>query len=146
MTPFKLSQVCMNQPILHFVIQTLFLHGLFECCQIWNTDHNEVCPIQSRPQSLTWESVEYRVIAKIDTLVGESLVSFLGLKTTHFIIRQIFGTPCISVSAKSELYKFHFQWILAPMTFKIPKIYVNMLAKFKCYSQCSTVLWFAIGT
>ena len=36
-------------------------------------------------------------------LQGDPLVTFLDLKTTHFFIRQIFGTPCISVSPKSGL-------------------------------------------
>ena len=57
-----------------------------------------------------------------------------------FCIVAFYLAPTVLVSPKSRLFKFNFQWIWAPMTFKIPKIYVNMLAEFKCYSLCSTVL------
>ena len=54
-----------------------------------------------------------------------------------FCYQNFFRTPCTSFSPKSKL---HFQWIWTPMTFKIPKIYVLMLAEFKIFNPPSRLL------
>ena len=97
--------------------------------------------IQNNPS--TQRGSERWQILCLSTL--ELMVIFTVLEFLKICTRCFLGTPCKAVSSKSGLLKFHFQWIWAPMTFMIPKIYVNMLAEFEYYSRCSNVLCFALN-